>query len=72
MNSIVFLYKFIYYTAAKQQIAGYTKEKVIHSEELLEIVREQLNKDDMRILTDTKLRCNIIPVDIHAKHNQKK
>ncbi|WP_353270078.1 baseplate J/gp47 family protein [Wolbachia endosymbiont (group A) of Myopa testacea] len=38
-------------------------------EELLEIVRNQLNREDMRILADTieVVSCNIIEIDIHSK-----
>ncbi|WP_265045238.1 MULTISPECIES: baseplate J/gp47 family protein [unclassified Wolbachia] len=41
----------------------------IPPEELLEIVRNQLNREDVRILTDTieVVSCNIIEVDIHSK-----
>lgn len=56
-------------TAANQQIAGYTKKKLLHLDELLEVIRKQINKDDVRILTDTVtvVSCNIIPIDIHTK-----
>jgi phage-related baseplate assembly protein len=41
----------------------------VPSEELLENVKKQLNKEDIRILTDTieVVSCNIIPIDIYAK-----
>jgi phage-related baseplate assembly protein len=41
----------------------------IPSEELLKIVRNQLNKEDIRVLTDTieVVSCNIIPVNIHTR-----
>ncbi len=41
----------------------------IPPEELLEIVRNQLNMEDVRILTDTieVVSCNIIEIDIHSK-----
>lgn len=41
----------------------------IPQEELLEIVRNQLNREDVRILTDTieVVSCNIIEIDIHSK-----
>ncbi|WP_353277840.1 baseplate J/gp47 family protein [Wolbachia endosymbiont (group A) of Agelastica alni] len=41
----------------------------IPPEELLEIVRNQLNREDVRILTDTieVVSCNIIEIDIHSK-----
>ncbi|MBA8757697.1 baseplate assembly protein J [Wolbachia pipientis] len=41
----------------------------IPPEELLEIVRNQLNREDVRILTDLieVVSCNIIEIDIHSK-----
>ena len=41
----------------------------VPSEELLEIVRKQLNKENVRILTDTVevVSCNIIAVNIHSR-----
>ncbi|WP_341821722.1 baseplate J/gp47 family protein [Wolbachia endosymbiont (group A) of Ischnus inquisitorius] len=41
----------------------------IPEEELLEIVRNQLKREDVRILTDTieVVSCNIIEIDIHSK-----
>ncbi|UJQ20827.1 baseplate J/gp47 family protein [Wolbachia endosymbiont of Delia radicum] len=41
----------------------------IPPEELLEIVRNQLNREDVRILTDTieVVSCNIIEIDIHSR-----
>nr|WP_250295032.1 baseplate J/gp47 family protein [Wolbachia endosymbiont of Oedothorax gibbosus] len=41
----------------------------IPPKELLEIVRNQLNREDVRILTDTieVVSCNIIEIDIHSK-----
>ncbi|MGL9779748.1 MAG: baseplate assembly protein [Wolbachia sp.] len=38
-------------------------------EELMEIVKNQLNREDVRILTDTieVVSCNIIEIDIHSK-----
>ncbi|WP_264328465.1 baseplate assembly protein [Wolbachia endosymbiont (group A) of Andrena hattorfiana] len=41
----------------------------IASEELLDIVRKQVTRDDIRVLTDTitVVGCNIIEIDIHSK-----
>ncbi|GFQ79658.1 baseplate protein J [Trichonephila clavata] len=41
----------------------------IPPKELLEIVRNQLNREDVRILTDTieVVSCNIIEIDIHSR-----
>ncbi|WP_353283514.1 baseplate J/gp47 family protein [Wolbachia endosymbiont (group A) of Pogonocherus hispidulus] len=41
----------------------------IPQEELLEIVKNQLNREDVRILTDTieVVSCNIIEIDIHSR-----
>ncbi|WP_410541855.1 baseplate J/gp47 family protein [Wolbachia endosymbiont (group E) of Neria commutata] len=41
----------------------------IPSEDLLDTVRKQVNRDDIRVLTDTVtvVSCNIIPIDIYAK-----
>ncbi|APR98986.1 baseplate assembly protein [Wolbachia endosymbiont of Folsomia candida] len=41
----------------------------IPSEELLQIVRKQLNREDIRVLTDTieVVSCNIIAIDIHSR-----
>lgn len=41
----------------------------VPSNELLEIVKKQLNSDNLRILTDTieVVSCNIIPLDIHTR-----
>ncbi|XCA33354.1 MAG: baseplate J/gp47 family protein [Wolbachia endosymbiont of Polyergus mexicanus] len=38
-------------------------------EELMEIVKNQLNREDVRILTDTieVVSCNIIEIDIHSR-----
>lgn len=39
------------------------------SKELINIVRERVNRDDIRVLTDTVevVSCNIIEIDIHSK-----
>ncbi|WP_353282418.1 baseplate J/gp47 family protein [Wolbachia endosymbiont (group A) of Myopa testacea] len=41
----------------------------IASEELLDIVRKRVTRDDIRVLTDTitVVGCNIIEIDIHSK-----
>ncbi|MBD0392039.1 baseplate J/gp47 family protein [Wolbachia endosymbiont of Pentalonia nigronervosa] len=53
----------------KVQISILSTELSTPSEALLEIVRNQLNKDDIRVLTDTieVVNCNIIGIDIHSK-----
>ncbi|WP_264683277.1 MULTISPECIES: baseplate assembly protein [unclassified Wolbachia] len=53
----------------KVQVSILSTQTGIPSEELLEIVRNQLNKEDVRILTDTVevVSCNIIEVSIHGK-----
>ncbi len=39
------------------------------SEELLEIVKKQVTRDDIRVLTDTVtvIGCNIMEIDIHSR-----
>ncbi len=39
------------------------------SEELLEIVKKQVTRDDIRVLTDTVtvIGCNITEIDIHSR-----
>ncbi|BET35109.1 hypothetical protein wScaTNS_03220 [Wolbachia pipientis] len=41
----------------------------IASEELLEIVKKQVTRDDIRVLTDTVtvIGCNITEIDIHSR-----
>jgi phage-related baseplate assembly protein len=53
----------------KVQISILSTELSTPSEKLLEIVRRQLNREDVRILTDTieVISCNIIPINIHSK-----
>ncbi|MBD0392061.1 baseplate J/gp47 family protein [Wolbachia endosymbiont of Pentalonia nigronervosa] len=53
----------------KVQISILSTELSTPSETLLKIVRNQLNKDDVRILTDTieVVNCKIIGIDIHSK-----
>ncbi|WP_341808556.1 baseplate J/gp47 family protein [Wolbachia endosymbiont (group E) of Neria commutata] len=50
------------------QISILSKDGV-PSEELLDTVRKQVNRDDVRVLTDTVevVSCKIIPIDIYAK-----
>ncbi|WP_250294734.1 baseplate assembly protein [Wolbachia endosymbiont of Oedothorax gibbosus] len=53
----------------KVQVSILSTQTGIPQEELLEIVRNQLNKEDVRILTDTieVVSCNIIEIDIHSR-----
>jgi len=46
-----------------------TEDNGVPSEELLEIVRSHVTRDDIRMLTDTLtvIGCGIIPITIHAK-----
>ncbi|WP_341814521.1 baseplate J/gp47 family protein [Wolbachia endosymbiont (group A) of Dendrolimus pini] len=46
----------------------------IGSEELLDIVRKRVTRDDIRVLTDTitVVGCNIIEIDIHSRISIKK
>ncbi|KAF5269410.1 hypothetical protein FQR65_LT14966 [Abscondita terminalis] len=53
----------------KVQVSILSTELSTLPEELLEIVRNQLNREDVRILTDTieVVSCNIIEIVIHSK-----
>ncbi|WP_250296761.1 baseplate assembly protein [Wolbachia endosymbiont of Oedothorax gibbosus] len=53
----------------KVQVSILSTQLSTLQEELLEIVRNQLNKEDVRILTDTieVVSCNIIEIDIHSR-----
>ncbi|WP_264685004.1 MULTISPECIES: baseplate assembly protein [unclassified Wolbachia] len=53
----------------KVQISILSTQTGIALEELLEIVRKQVTRDDIRILTDTitVIGCNIIEIDIHSR-----
>ncbi|WP_341812181.1 baseplate J/gp47 family protein [Wolbachia endosymbiont (group A) of Conops quadrifasciatus] len=53
----------------KVQVSILSTQLSTPPEELLEIVRNQLNREDVKILTDTieVVSCNIIEVDIHSK-----
>ncbi|WP_264375261.1 MULTISPECIES: baseplate assembly protein [unclassified Wolbachia] len=53
----------------KVQISILSTTTGIVSEELLEIVRKQVTRDDIRVLTDTVtvIGCNITEVDIHSR-----
>ncbi|OAM06082.1 MAG: baseplate assembly protein J [Wolbachia endosymbiont of Dactylopius coccus] len=53
----------------KVQISILSTQTGIPPEELLEIVKNQLNREDVRILTDTieVVSCNIIEIDIHSR-----
>lgn len=51
------------------QISILSTELSTGSEELINIVREKVNQDNVRVLTDTieVVGCNIIEIDIHSK-----
>jgi len=51
------------------QISILSTELSTGSEELINIVREKVNQDNIRVLTDTieVVGCNIIEIDIHSK-----
>ncbi|WP_353272108.1 baseplate J/gp47 family protein [Wolbachia endosymbiont (group B) of Apomyelois bistriatella] len=53
----------------KVQISILSTQTGIALEELLEIVRKQVTRDDIRILTDTitVIGCNITEIDIHSR-----
>ncbi len=53
----------------KVQVSILSTELSTLPEELLEIVRNQLNREDVKILTDTieVVSCNIIEIDIHSR-----
>ncbi|WP_264707712.1 MULTISPECIES: baseplate assembly protein [unclassified Wolbachia] len=53
----------------KVQISILSTQTGIALEELLEIVRKQVTRDDIRVLTDTVtvIGCNITEVDIHSR-----
>ncbi len=53
----------------KGQVSILSTELSTLQEELLEIVKNQLNREDVRILTDTVevVSCNMIEIDIHSK-----
>ncbi|WP_143688789.1 baseplate assembly protein [Wolbachia endosymbiont of Laodelphax striatellus] len=53
----------------KVQISILSTKLSTASEELLEIVRKQVTRDDIRILTDTVtvIGCNIMEIDIHSR-----
>ncbi|WP_214303499.1 MULTISPECIES: baseplate assembly protein [unclassified Wolbachia] len=53
----------------KVQISILSTQTGIVSEELLEIVKKQVTRDDIRVLTDTVtvIGCNITEVDIHSR-----
>ncbi|CAN2142842.1 baseplate assembly protein J [Wolbachia pipientis] len=53
----------------KVQVLILSTELSTLQEELLEIVKNQLNREDVRILTDTVevVSCNMIEIDIHSK-----
>ncbi|WP_264704624.1 baseplate assembly protein [Wolbachia endosymbiont (group B) of Apotomis betuletana] len=53
----------------KVQISILSTQTGILSEELLEIVRKQVTRDDIRVLTDTVtvIGCNITEIDIHSR-----
>ncbi|AAS14338.1 prophage LambdaW5, baseplate assembly protein J, putative [Wolbachia endosymbiont of Drosophila melanogaster] len=53
----------------KVQVSILSTELSTLQEELLEIVKNQLNREDVRILTDTVevVSCNMIEIDIHSK-----
>ncbi|WP_253303094.1 baseplate assembly protein [Wolbachia endosymbiont of Phyllotreta cruciferae] len=53
----------------KVQVSILSTQLSTLQEELLEIVRNQLNKEDVRILTDTieVVSCNITEIDIHSR-----
>ncbi|CAN2142611.1 baseplate assembly protein J [Wolbachia pipientis] len=58
----------------KVQVLILSTELSTLQEELLEIVKNQLNREDVRILTDTVevVSCNMIEIDIHSKIIKKK
>nr|WP_253308984.1 baseplate J/gp47 family protein [Rickettsia endosymbiont of Ceutorhynchus assimilis] len=51
------------------EISILSTELSIASEELLEIVKKQVTRDDIRVLTDTitVAGCNIMEIDIHSR-----
>lgn len=53
----------------KVQISILSTQTGIVLEELLEIVRKQVTRDDIRVLTDTVtvIGCNITEIDIHSR-----
>ncbi len=53
----------------KVQISILSTKLSTASEELLEIVKKQLTRDDIRVLTDavTVIGCNITEIDIHSR-----
>jgi len=53
----------------KVQISILSTELSTDIEELLNIVKKQVTRDDIRILTDTieVVNCNIVEIDIHSK-----
>ncbi|MCM1002306.1 baseplate assembly protein [Wolbachia pipientis] len=53
----------------KVQISILSTQIGIVSEELLEIVKKQVTRDDIRVLTDTVtvIGCNITEIDIHSR-----
>ncbi|KLT22525.1 baseplate assembly protein GpJ [Wolbachia endosymbiont of Armadillidium vulgare str. wVulC] len=53
----------------KVQISILSTKLSTASEELLEIVKKQLTRDDIRVLTDavTVIGCNIMEIDIHSR-----
>ncbi|WP_353277589.1 baseplate J/gp47 family protein [Wolbachia endosymbiont (group B) of Villa cingulata] len=53
----------------KVQISILSTQTGIVSEELLEIVKKQVTRDDIRVLTDTitVIGCNITEIDIHSR-----
>ncbi|WP_264684985.1 MULTISPECIES: baseplate assembly protein [unclassified Wolbachia] len=53
----------------KVQISILSTQTGILSEELLEIVKKQVTRDDIRVLTDTVtvVGCNITEIDIHSR-----
>ncbi|WP_353274239.1 MULTISPECIES: baseplate J/gp47 family protein [unclassified Wolbachia] len=53
----------------KVQISILSTQTGIALEELLEIVRKQVTRDDIRVLTDTVtvIGCNIMEIDIHSR-----
>jgi Phage-related baseplate assembly protein len=55
--------------AGSVQISILSTQTGIVSEELLEIVKKQVTRDDIRVLTDTVtvIGCNITEIDIHSR-----
>ncbi|WP_353276160.1 baseplate J/gp47 family protein [Wolbachia endosymbiont (group A) of Pipizella viduata] len=53
----------------KVQISILSTKLSTASEELLEIVKKQITRDDIRVLTDavTVIGCNIMEIDIHSR-----